>query len=105
MFIELKSIALARGLQDVHTIPARVTLPEIVCQMVSAIDTISPPQALQLATSYMESGRELYGFLQAALRGADFDRAILPSCQGSGYEAWRLLHDKYKLVTPGGDDC
>ena len=37
MFIELRSASLARGLQDVHNIPARLTLPEIVCQMAQAM--------------------------------------------------------------------
>ena len=34
MFIELRSAALARGLQNVHDIHPRMTLPEIVCRMV-----------------------------------------------------------------------
>ena len=102
MFIELRSVALARGLQNVHDIPPRMTLPEIVCNMVQAVEGLNPEQSHRLASTYLESGRELCGFLQAALRDADLDRAILPSCQGSGFEAWRLLHEKYKPVTSGG---
>ena len=30
------------------------------------------------------------------------DRTVLPSCQGSGIEAWGLLHERYKPVTSGG---
>ena len=102
MYIELRSVALARGLQNVHDIPPRVTLPEIVCMMVAATEGLAAARAQQLASAYLESGRELCVFLQAALRDADLDRTVLPSCQGSGFEAWRLLHERYKLVTSGG---
>ena len=102
MYIELKSAALARGLQNVHDIPPRATLPEIVCRMVAATEGLAAERSQHLASAYLESGRELYGFLQAALRAADLDRTVLPSCQGSGFEAWRLLHERYKPVTSGG---
>ena len=84
---ELRSMSLARGLQDVHNIPPRLTLSQVVCQMVHNSD-VTGENASRLAAAYLDAGREPYGYLQAAFRDSDVDRSILPSCLGSGYEAW-----------------
>eukprot|EP00969_Alexandrium_andersonii_P034542 1511714-Alexandrium_andersonii.AAC.1 len=55
-----------------------------------------------MAKLLVAAGRELFGHLQVCLQGVHFDRQILPTCQGNGFEAWRLLHERFRPQTSGG---
>ena len=64
MPIELRSVSLALGLQDVHNILARLTLPEIVCRMVQAVEDITLEQASRLASAYLEQDGKSMAFFK-----------------------------------------
>eukprot|EP00969_Alexandrium_andersonii_P124627 5508937-Alexandrium_andersonii.AAC.1 len=55
-----------------------------------------------MAKLIVTAGRELFGYLQVALQGVHLDRQVLPACQGNGFEAWRLLRERFRPQTSGG---